>query len=77
MELGIFLRTKAIIFIQTLRRSDDFYMWLCVQFTETVPMIVIVFKNGFQVHAKTGRQLLQSMISTVTNPKDIQMVNLW
>lgn len=52
-------------------------MWLCAQFTETVPMIVIVFKNGFQVHAKTGRQLLQYMISTVINPKDIQMVNLW
>lgn len=38
-------------------------------------MIVIVFKNGFQVHGKTGRQLLQYMI--LTNPKDIQMVNLW
>lgn len=40
-------------------------------------MIVIVFNNGFQVDAKTGRQLLQYMISTLTNPKDIQMVNLW
>lgn len=52
-------------------------MWLCVQFTDPVLMKVLVFKNGFQVDAKTGRQLLQYAISTVTNPKDIQMVNLW
>lgn len=50
---------------------------LCVQFTETVLMIVSAFKNGCQVDAKTGQQVLQYAISTVTNPKDIQMANLW
>lgn len=40
-------------------------------------MIVSVFKNGCQVDAKTGQQVLQYAISTVTNPKDIQMANLW